>query len=482
LADGPHTLTVRSTDPAGNIDPNPVSRSFLVDTAAPSLTVGCPDSLLLNDVATATVTATDSGSGFLPGEDPSGDYPLDSTQPGDQTFSVDALDAAGNLAHAECSYAVTYPAPGVPVVTAGGNPNAGAFTVGWTAAAPDEYGLRYVLQRRDADDSDWSDVATGIAGTAQAFTPGDPDDEGTWAYRVKGSDGEHETPWSDTSVPVKVDQSAPAKPALLPDRAPEYAGDGGWFRDSVTVTTEDRGDPALRDGSPGTGVYPASVVAPETLSSSATLRRKVSDLVGHESEEAVMGVQVDTAKPSLQLDCPGTVLVGGEASVQVTAADDQSGLADDPSGTVQIDTDQPGTHVVERTARDNVGHERTARCEVLVAYDYSGLLEPVNRDGSSVFKLGSTIPLKLRLLDVDGKSVPNVRVQIAMERISTSVEGTQIEEVVDATPTNGKEFQYDEGAELYRFNLSTKPLSVGTWRIRLSLDDGTVHRTQVSLR
>jgi hypothetical protein len=137
---------------------------------------------------------------------------------------------------------------------------------------------------------------------------------------------------------------------------------------------------------------------------------------------------------------------------------------------------------VERTARDNVGHERTARCEVLVAYDYSGLLEPVNRDGSSVFKLGSTIPLKLRLSDVDGKSVPNVRVQIAMERISTSVEGTQIEEVVDATPTNGKEFQYDEGAELYRFNLSTKPLSVGTWRIRLSLDDGTVHRTQVSLR
>jgi GDSL-like lipase/acylhydrolase family protein/WD40 repeat protein len=482
LPDGPHTLTVRSVDPAGNVDPNPVSRSFLVDTAAPSVAVACPGSLLLNEAAVAVVTASDSGSGFLPGEDPSGEYPLDTSRAGSQTFAIDALDAAGNLATAECRYEVSYPAPGTPALSAGGNPNAGAFTLGWSAAAPAEYGLRYALERRDADDSDWSAVASAIDGTEHAFTAGDPADEGTWTYRVRGSDGEHETPWSEVSEPVKVDQTAPASPELVPDRSPDYAGDGGWFRDSVTVATEDRGDPALRDGSAGSGVDPASVAAPETLNASATLRRTVRDLVGHESEEAAVDVQVDAERPSLELDCPDRVLLGGDASAQVTAADGESGLADDPSGTVAIDTSDPGVQVIERTAVDNVGHERTERCEVLVHYDYGGLLQPVNRDGSSVFKLNSTIPLKLRLSDADGRSVPDADVEVALERISTAVGGEVIEEVVEATPTNGKDFHYDEGSELYRFNLSTKPLSKGTWRIRIALDDGTVHRTQISLR
>jgi hypothetical protein len=30
-------------------------------------------------------------------------------------------------------------------------------------------------------------------------------------------------------------------------------------------------------------------------------------------------------------------------------------------------------------------------------------------------------------------------------------------------------------------NLSTKPLSKGTWMLRVTLDDGTVHRTKISL-
>lgn len=43
----------------------------------------------------------------------------------------------------------------------------------------------------------------------------------------------------------------------------------------------------------------------------------------------------------------------------MTAADSQSGLASDPSGTVQVDTSTPGPQLIERTAVDNVGHTRT---------------------------------------------------------------------------------------------------------------------------
>ena len=37
LADGSHTFSVRATDPAGNIDPTPATRTFTVRTAAVSV-------------------------------------------------------------------------------------------------------------------------------------------------------------------------------------------------------------------------------------------------------------------------------------------------------------------------------------------------------------------------------------------------------------------------------------------------------------
>ncbi len=40
LADGSHTFTVRATDRAGNPDPTPASRTFIVDSNPPSLTIG----------------------------------------------------------------------------------------------------------------------------------------------------------------------------------------------------------------------------------------------------------------------------------------------------------------------------------------------------------------------------------------------------------------------------------------------------------
>jgi hypothetical protein len=60
--------------------------------------------------------------------------------------------------------------------------------------------------------------------------------------------------------------------------------------------------------------------------------------------------------------------------------------------------------------------------------------------------------------------------------------GTETEATLTATPTNGKDFTYDATSGQYQFNLSTKPLSVGTWNVKLTLGDGTVRRTRISLR
>src|SRR4029453_6828566 len=58
LADGSHTATVRATDAAGNTDATPASRTFTVDTQAPSTTISsAPPALSPGPRATAAFSS-----------------------------------------------------------------------------------------------------------------------------------------------------------------------------------------------------------------------------------------------------------------------------------------------------------------------------------------------------------------------------------------------------------------------------------------
>lgn len=85
-----------------------------------------------------------------------------------------------------------------------------------------------------------------------------------------------------------------------------------------------------------------------------------------EPSPASSGVLVDRTPPTLEIDCPASVIVGQNASATVSASDGQSGLASDPSGTVPIDTSKAGSVTIERTATDNVGHATTSSCTTQV--------------------------------------------------------------------------------------------------------------------
>src|SRR3954452_15084508 len=151
--------------------------------------------------------------------------------------------------------------PGAPHLTSGDNPNAtGVFGLGWTASDA-ATALRYGLQHRDSDDAGFATVDNDLTSNAYTFTEGSPEGEGTWTYRVNAheEDGDPTTAASDASAPIKVDKTAPAAPSVAADRDPDYAGDGGWYKDSVTVTVTDNGDPALQDGSDGSGVDVGSI-------------------------------------------------------------------------------------------------------------------------------------------------------------------------------------------------------------------------------
>jgi FG-GAP-like repeat len=103
LADGPHAFALMAVDAAGNEDPSPATRSFVVDTLAPQTTIasGPPDVsgtgvafALASDEPQAQFECALDGAGFLPC---ASRYELGALGGGDHTLLVRARDPAGNV-------------------------------------------------------------------------------------------------------------------------------------------------------------------------------------------------------------------------------------------------------------------------------------------------------------------------------------------------------------------------------------------------
>lgn len=97
---------------------------------------------------------------------------------------------------------------------------------------------------------------------------------------------------------------------------------------------------------------------------------------------------------------------------------------------------------------------------VSLLYKMSGILAPINADGTSVFKSGSTIPVKVKITDCAGTSVgglsPSIKTQLANSMSPTA--GVNEPTSTSAADTTGV-MRYDASGQQYIYNLSSK--SVG---------------------
>lgn len=162
---------------------------------------------------------------------------------------------------------------------------------------------------------------------------------------------------------VWIDRHKPGKPSIATDRPADSAN--GWWRDAVTATVTDSGDPLLADGSAGSGVDPASVPAPVVHDSSGrfVVSATVSDRAGNVSAVRRATVKVDADGPTSTLTCPASpVRAGTVARASWLDGDGQSGLAGASRGRLPLDTATPGSHTAEHVATDRVGHQTTSSC------------------------------------------------------------------------------------------------------------------------
>ena len=102
------------------------------------------------------------------------------------------------------------------------------------------------------------------------------------------------------------------------------------------------------------------------------------------------------------------------------------------------------------------------------------ILQPINPDGSSVNKAGSTVPAKFRVGDANCNSVGTPGVDTSFNLILRSSDpGAQINEVVDST-TPDTAFRWDPTAQQWIFNISTKGMASGVkYTYQISLNDGS---------
>ena len=214
----------------------------------------------------------------------------------------------------------------------------------------------------------------------------------------------------------------------------------------------------------------------------------VADLAGNVSSCCAAGINIDKSAPVISFTLPagGSYVLGARASAEWSAADDLSGLAAEASGTLVLDTSSVGAKTVSLPAGlacDLAGNASAASvADYRVVYDFGGVLQPINRDGSSVFKLGSTVPVKFRIMDGQGRSVCDPCAAITVARITSGVNGGEVEAVSTSAATTGNLFRYDPSAQQHIFNLATKSLAVGTWQVRILLSDGTQQAVKISLR
>jgi hypothetical protein len=368
---------------------------------------------------------------------------------GEQTASCSFTDGGGLTAEASVTYAIVDPsAPGIGYVLTPSSPEGendwykSDVILTWSVSDPESPNS---LQKTGCEDQKITEDQAETTYVCSATSAG-------------GSAGPVE-------VKIKRDATPPSITAAL-DKSPAASG---WFNvrtgaPTVSFTCE--------DDTSGVASCPSSHTFGE--GEDQAFQDTAYDNAGNEASAGVNNVDVDLTLPSITISTPngGTYLLN-----QVVAADygcDDTGGSGVSScvGPVAkgsaIDTGSVGSKDFIVDAADVAGNTSSLSTSYMVGYGLCVLY-----DQTKAHKSGSTVPIKLQLCDVNGVnySASSVVVKASNPIKIDGSASSQIEDSGNANPDNN--FRYDPtlgGTGGYIFNLSTKGLTSGTWKVPFAVD------------
>jgi PKD repeat protein len=339
------------------------------------------------------------------------------------------------------------------------------------------------------------DCGTGFSEYGSESTASCPTtDNGARAVkaRIKDKDG-GETEYTasvtinNVAPVVNAGQDQTVNEGILVNLAPSTFSDPGTS-DTHTATINWGDGTDLETGtvaeSVGSGTVSGSHSYPKY--GSYTVETCVTDDDGASSCDSFELTVSDITPPVITIngENPLTAILGAPyADAGATATDNSDGTLP-VTTTGAVDTATVGTYTLTYTATDASLNTATASRTVKVIYAPAGsmclgkpgheILQPINNDGSSTFKKGSTVPAKFRVCDSNGNSI-GTSVLVSSFKLIKKVYGTVNEvneDVISTTPDTA--FRLDTTDQQWIFNINTKSLLASyTYTYRISLNDGT---------
>ncbi len=212
-----------------------------------------------------------------------------------------------------------------------------------------------------------------------------------------------------------------------------------------------------------------------------------------------LGQSVSTSQTVTVLDNGAPVFAGTPPNLTALAASASGAIVNFPTPTANDACSGPaavvcspasgslfpvGQTTVICTATDASGLTATVTFTVNVAplqVSWSGVLQPVNANGTSVFKLGRVVPVKFKLTGAHAGRTDLVA-KLAYTQLSSGLPGAVNEADGPGNSTAGNQFVYDPATKEYQFNWSTLGLGAGTYRLFIDLGDGAPKMVNVGLR
>ncbi|MGW9630300.1 choice-of-anchor Q domain-containing protein [Agromyces sp. NPDC055520] len=266
-------------------------------------------------------------------------------------------------------------------------------------------------------------------------------------------------PPADTAAPTAAAAASPT------------ANAAGWNTSDVTIAWNwtDTG---------GSGIDPSACMTSSSSSGEGAallLSATCTDLAGNRGS-AQSTVSVDETAPVVTCDARPSYVVGGTptSGLSATVSDELSGPAATPvTATVTAgDIAVAGVGAKPLTGADVAGNTTTVDCEFVVAYGFSGLLQPVPQ---SSYKRGSNIPVRFQLRDASGQPISDTAAASLLSPsclVFVTMDG-QVKGCATYNPVSNT-FQFDVK--------TTKALAVGTHSVGILVksSDGDILNTNAT--
>jgi hypothetical protein len=301
----------------------------------------------------------------------------------------------------------------------------------------------------------------------------------------------------DTGLPTISDQGATSTPN----------GSNGWYTSAVTNTFKATDTGAgFPTANPKLLQYTFTNSSGTSEGSAVKINSgSVSDVAGNAAAALDSAAfQIDLSNPGLNVSGPADGAVfnvcdsGLPNRPSFAPSDAISGLdgSQADSWTTPSNASGVGTYTYKADAKDKAGRTASETRTYTKTYGgaFGGVLQPINggstmndlSDDNSRFKLGSTVPVKFKMM-CGTTPVDNAVAKLNVKKADGTPDPGVDEAGSTAASTTGNLFRYDATNQQYIFNLSTKSgytnpngttvsWAAGTYTLSVLMDDGS-HRS-----